>query len=52
MDLALVSVINVIYTTWESKQMHLAIVMDLSKAFDTLDHISLLQSWQHKESGA
>lgn len=42
-DLALISVLNYIYKAMGDERIPLAIIMDLSKAFNTLDHISLLQ---------
>lgn len=43
MDLALVTILQTINASWESKLVPLALVMDLSKAFDTLNHEILLQ---------
>lgn len=35
-------ILNVITNAWENRQMVIAVMMDLSKAFDTLDHTILL----------
>lgn len=43
-DLALAAIINVIHKAWQDKKVVLPVLTDLSKAFDTLDHLTLLNS--------
>lgn len=40
--LALVSILNETQLAWEDEQTILAVLTDLSKAFDTIDHPTLL----------
>ena len=46
-ELASLELIDRVMTAFESKQTPLAIYMDLSKAFDTLDHTILLHKLEH-----
>lgn len=41
-DSVLLRILNIINNAWENRQMVMVVMMDLTKAFDTLDHAILL----------
>lgn len=42
MDFELFKILNLIMKAWENRQIVMSVMMDLSKAFNTLDHSILM----------